>query len=91
VDEFARLPGIGRKTARRLAFHVLKTETDSVARFAEALQDVKSRVVFCSTCHNVTESSPCGVCADARRTSELICVVEEPSDAGRNRRVVTGA
>lgn len=80
VDEFARLPGIGRKTARRLAFHVLKTDPESVTRFAEALQDVKRRVQFCATCYNVTESSPCSVCADARRTAELICVVEEPSD-----------
>jgi recombination protein RecR len=80
VDEFARLPGIGRKTARRLAFHVLKTDAESVARFAEALQDVKRRVVFCAACHNVTESSPCPICSDARRAPDVICVVEEPSD-----------
>lgn len=80
VDEFARLPGIGRKTARRLAFHVLKADETSVARFADALRDVKRRVTFCETCHNVTESSPCAVCADVRRARELICVVEEPSD-----------
>jgi recombination protein RecR len=80
VDEFARLPGIGRKTARRLAFHVLKTDPEQVARFAEALQDVKRRVVFCAVCHNVTESSPCQVCSDARRAADLVCVVEEPSD-----------
>jgi recombination protein RecR len=80
VDEFARLPGIGRKTARRLAFHVLKTDDASVTRFAEALTHVKQRVTFCEVCHNVTEASPCRLCADARRVRGLICVVEEPSD-----------
>jgi recombination protein RecR len=80
IEEFARLPGIGRKTARRLAFHVLKTDEESVLRFAEALRDVKVLVTFCETCHNVTEASPCPLCVDPRRTQELVCVVEEPSD-----------
>jgi recombination protein RecR len=80
VDEFARLPGIGRKSARRLAFHVLKADDETVQRLAEALADVKSRVVFCGVCHNVTESSPCPLCSDARRTDGIVCVVEEPSD-----------
>jgi recombination protein RecR len=80
VEEFARLPGIGRKTARRLAFHVLKTDDESVRRFADALRDVKSRVTFCATCHNVTEASPCPLCVDPRRVQDLVCVVEEPSD-----------
>ncbi|NNE42774.1 MAG: recombination protein RecR [Gemmatimonadetes bacterium] len=80
VAEFARLPGIGRKTARRLAFHVLKADPETVDRFADAMRDVKHRVVFCATCHNVTESSPCPLCADARRVTDLVCVVEEPSD-----------
>ena len=80
VDEFARLPGVGRKTARRLAFWVLKTDSEAVQRFAQALVDVKERVVFCNVCYNVTESSPCPICADVRRAGDLICVVEEPSD-----------
>jgi len=80
VDELARLPGIGRKSARRLAFHVLKADPETVERLAAALTDVKSRVVFCDVCHNVTESSPCPLCSDARRTDDLVCVVEEPSD-----------
>lgn len=80
MDEFARLPGIGRKTARRLAFHVLKTDHDTVRRFADALIDVKARVVFCDMCYNVTEASPCEICADTRRGDDLLCVVEEPSD-----------
>lgn len=80
IDEFARLPGIGRKTARRLAFWVLKTEPERVDAFARALGDVKRLVTFCDTCHNVTESSPCSLCADARRSDDIFCVVEEPSD-----------
>jgi recombination protein RecR len=80
VDEFARLPGIGRKSARRLAFHVLKADDETVQRLAEALADVKSRCVCCGVCHNVTESSPCPLCSDARRTDGIVCVVEEPSD-----------
>jgi recombination protein RecR len=80
VDEFASLPGIGRKTARRLAFHVLRNDLESVKRFADALVDVKSKVGFCDLCHHVTESSPCSICADPRRADDLICVVEEPSD-----------
>ncbi len=80
VDEFAALPGIGRKTARRLVFHVLRSDTEAVKRFADALVEVKSKVRFCDLCHHVTEASPCSICADARRTDELICVVEEPSD-----------
>jgi recombination protein RecR len=80
VDEFSRLPGIGRKSARRLAFHVLKADDDTIKRLAEALTDVKSRVVFCDVCHNVTEASPCPLCSDARRPDEVVCVVEEPSD-----------
>lgn len=80
IDEFARLPGIGRKTARRLAFHVLKTDPEAVERFARSLVEVKRLVTFCDTCHNVTESSPCSLCADVRRDDRTLCVVEEPSD-----------
>jgi recombination protein RecR len=80
VEEFARLPGIGRKTARRLAFHVLKSDDKTIRRFAQALTDAKERIVFCEVCHNMTENSPCAVCEDARRARDLICVVEEPSD-----------
>lgn len=80
IDELARLPGIGRKSARRLAFHLLKADDAAVRSFADALLDVKLRVIFCGVCQNVTESSPCSICRDARRTDELLCVVEEPSD-----------
>jgi recombination protein RecR len=80
VDELARLPGIGRKSARRLAFHILKADDETVKRLADALTDVKKRVVFCDVCHNVTESSPCPLCSDPRRADDVVCVVEEPSD-----------
>lgn len=80
IDELSRLPGIGRKSARRMAFHLLKADAATVDRLAAALSDLKRRVTFCETCHDVTESSPCALCADARRQDDLICVVEEPSD-----------
>jgi recombination protein RecR len=80
IDEFSRLPGIGRKSARRLAFSILKSNDSFVQSFAEALLDVKRLVIFCENCHNVTEESPCSICRDARRTDDLVCVVEEPSD-----------
>ncbi len=80
IDEFARLPGIGRKSARRLAFHVLKADLPAAEAFARALLDVKRLVTFCDTCFNVTEANPCPLCSDARRSDDLFCVVEEPSD-----------
>ncbi|MCA9753048.1 MAG: recombination protein RecR [Gemmatimonadetes bacterium] len=80
VEEFARLPGIGRKSARRLAFWVLKADQAGVDRFADALRDVKRKIRFCDTCWDVTEDSPCAICRDARRDESLLCVVEEPSD-----------
>lgn len=80
IEELSRLPGIGRKSARRLAFHLLKTDGPSVDRLARALVDLKQKITFCAVCHDVTESSPCALCADTRRTDDLICVVEEPSD-----------
>ena len=80
VDELSRLPGIGRKTARRLAFHVLKSGDERIEALAESLLEVKRRVIFCELCHNVTERSPCPLCGDERRAADVICVVEEPSD-----------
>lgn len=80
IEELARLPGIGRKSARRLAFHLLKTDAASVERLARALAELKQRVRFCETCHDVTERSPCALCSDARRSDDVVCVVEEPSD-----------
>ncbi len=76
IDEFKRLPGIGQKSAQRLAFHVLRmTETD-VDRFTEAMQEVKRRIVFCTVCNNLTDVDPCRFCASTSRDRSLICVVE---------------
>ena len=80
IDEFARLPSIGRKTAQRLALHVLKAPREEAARLAEAILLVKDRVGFCSLCGNYAEQDPCPLCADPRRDHSLVCVVEQPVD-----------
>jgi recombination protein RecR len=80
IDELGRLPGIGPKSAQRLAFHVLQSEAADVARLATALQRVKELVRFCNTCFNVAESEQCRICRDPRRVDVSICVVEEPKD-----------
>jgi recombination protein RecR len=79
VTELARLPGIGRKTAQRLTFHLLQQPTDQVVRLAAALQSAAERVHPCDTCGNLTESALCAICSDPRREPTLLCVVEEPS------------
>jgi recombination protein RecR len=80
IDELGRLPGIGPKSAQRLAFHLLQAENADVQRLAAALQRVKEQVRFCSVCFNVAEAEQCRICRDPRRSNELICVVEEPKD-----------
>lgn len=77
--ELVRLPGIGQKTAQRLAFHLMKMDKDDALRLAHAIQDVKERVTFCSQCRNLTESSLCEICQDPKRDRTKILVVEEPS------------
>jgi recombination protein RecR len=79
IDEFAKLPGIGPKTASRLAYHVLRGSGDEAKSLAEAILEVKEKIRLCSVCFNTTESDPCGICADPKRDS-AICVVEEPLD-----------
>jgi recombination protein RecR len=80
IDELGRLPGVGPKSAQRIAFHILSTDPADVNRLATALRKVKELVRFCTTCFNVAESEQCRVCRDVRRTNEVICVVEEPKD-----------
>ncbi|HUF13676.1 MAG TPA: recombination mediator RecR [Longimicrobiales bacterium] len=80
--ELARLPGIGRKTALRLTFHLLKRPADEIRRLARALESVAESVRACSRCGNLTETDPCSLCTDARRDHGLVCVVEEASDIG---------
>jgi recombination protein RecR len=80
IDELGRLPGIGPKSAQRIAFHLLAAEPADVARLMGALQRVKDEVRFCRTCGNVAEADECRICRDARRDPSVICVVEEPKD-----------
>jgi recombination protein RecR len=79
-DELARLPGIGRKTALRLAFHLLKAPSDDAKRLARAIVTMRERVRPCDVCGNLTEASPCPICANPRRDGAIVCVVEEASD-----------
>ena len=80
IDEFARLPGIGPKSASRLTFYLLRAANDQALELAEALQDLKQRTQFCSVCFNITEDDPCLICEDETRDERLLCVVEEPLD-----------
>lgn len=80
IDELQRLPGIGRKSAQRLAFHILKSPRDEAERLVEAVRDVKARVTYCSICNNVTDVDPCALCTNDERNGRLICVVEEPQN-----------
>lgn len=81
TNRLARLPGIGRKSAARLAFHLLKLPREEALELADAIREVKDKVGFCSTCNNISESDPCQICTDPRRRKNLICVVEETADA----------
>ena len=80
IDEFSRLPGIGRKTAQRLAFHLLNSEKEIVYRLSDALKDIKIKVQDCSLCHGITEDDPCKICNDVKRDDHLLCIVENAYD-----------
>lgn len=80
IDELAKLPGIGRKTASRLTFHILKQPREAAARLSTAILEVKDRIVFCDVCANISEGPRCSICQDPRREDDVICIVEEPSD-----------
>ena len=80
IDELGRLPGIGPKSAQRIAFHILQTKTFDVTRLAEVLLEVRDKVRFCVICGNVSEQETCSICRDPRRNPALICVVEEAKD-----------
>jgi recombination protein RecR len=80
IDELGRLPGIGPKSAQRIAFHLLKLPADDAARLTRAISEAKERVTFCARCFNVSEGSECAICADPRRDTTTLCVVEEPRD-----------
>ncbi len=80
VDEFKRLPGVGAKSAQRLAFHILRTPREETERLCQAIREVKDRVTYCTTCNNITDSDPCPMCGDEGRDHRVICVVEEPQN-----------
>ena len=80
IDELGRLPGVGPKSAQRIAFHLLTQDAVDVQRLVDALTQVKVKVRFCVTCFNIAESEQCRICADPRRDLTSICVVEEPKD-----------
>ncbi|ACV08080.1 recombination mediator RecR [Jonesia denitrificans] len=80
IDELGRLPGVGPKSAQRIAFHILSADSDDIARLTQAIVEVKRRVRFCDECGNVAEEERCRICRDPRRSAEVICVVEEAKD-----------
>jgi len=80
IEEFARLPGIGPKSAERLAFHILKVESDEAMKLAKAIHDVKTNIQRCRECFNLSEGPICRICSDSRRDKAIICVVEQPKD-----------
>jgi recombination protein RecR len=80
IEAFTRLPGIGRKTASRLAFHILRCSPSDAQDLAKAILDVKEKIHLCSVCFNLTDEDPCHICRDDRRTKDMLCVVEGPND-----------
>lgn len=80
IEELAKLPGIGPKTAQRLTFYILRSPAEQARRLAEAITQVKESIIQCSTCYNLTETDPCPICANSQRDRHIICVVEEPLD-----------
>ena len=80
ISEFAKFPGIGKKTAQRMAFHVLMSNNEHSAHLAQAVMDVKTKILLCSSCGGITEDDPCHICSDPKRDKNLICVVEDPAD-----------
>lgn len=80
IEEFSKLPGVGRKTAQRLAFHVINMNMTDVEKLSEALINAKKQIKYCSLCCNITDSSKCNICSNPNRTEDVICVVEDPRD-----------
>lgn len=80
MNELARLPGIGMRSAERIAFHLLKENPQEALKLADAIRDVKTRIRHCSICYNLTEQDPCGICSDPARDQAVVCVVEQPKD-----------
>ena len=82
IDELNKLPGIGRKTAQRLAFHILRTREEDATALADAIRQLKEHLRLCSVCNNITDIDPCAFCVNPSRNQRIVCVVEEPSNIG---------
>ncbi|MFQ6616821.1 MAG: recombination mediator RecR [Fidelibacterota bacterium] len=80
IDQFSQFPGIGKKTAQRMAFHLLDSDRDLTVNLAKAVLDMKDKIHQCPTCHNISETAPCGICTDPKRDDSLLCVVEDAID-----------
>ena len=80
IDELKKLPGIGQKTAERLSFFLMRNKAEQANKLANAIKNIKDKIVLCSVCYGITEADPCGICSDASRDQKQICVVEEPHD-----------
>src|SRR5579862_9520965 len=80
IDQLASLPGIGARSAERIAFHLLKQSPAEAIKLADAIRDVKTRIKHCSICYNLTEADPCDICQDPKRDQSLVCIVEQPKD-----------
>src|SRR2546423_8014583 len=80
IDELKKLPGVGAKSAQRLAFHILRSSDDDAEALAQAVRDVKAKLRLCSVCNNITDVDPCAYCASATRNQRQVCVVEEPTN-----------
>ena len=80
IESFSKFPGIGKKTAHRLGLHVLKSHSNEIEEFAQALLDVKSKINTCNNCYNISETKLCEICSDNKRDNSMICICEEPAD-----------
>lgn len=87
IEQFSKLPGIGKKTAQRLAFHILNTREDDAVNLAEAIMDAKRKIKYCSICSNITDIDPCNICTNPKRDNKVICVVEDPRDIAAMERI----
>lgn len=86
IEEFSKLPGVGRKTAQRLAFHIINMNTNDVEALSKAIIEAKREIKYCSICCNITDTDPCSMCSNKNRDSSVICVVEDPRDVAAMER-----
>ena len=87
IEEFSKLPGIGKKTAQRLAFHVINMNNNDVEALSKAILDAKKEIKYCSICCNITDKDPCSMCSNPNRDSSVICVVEDPRDVAAMEKI----